>query len=333
MAVLFISQFLFGQNSENLQKEHPLAVYLESPLFYRDWNGNSNSGIITANLEYLLKTSEINRVSFSLGAGREFLIKDYHHWDIVIFSEVSNVFGKRTHFFEAGLGPCYASGSLMIKMRLGYRLQLANRFLFRLGYTPYLWPKTHYNYEDQPEIVSHSDLSISLGYRFGLNYSKKQSQGDGLFKHVVHSVLLDFQPFYQNYDAAKGNLKSLKIEIILKEHNRVNFLFSAGIVRTLQHYNYGLKTHDFVFTISFTTLYGIKGRYIEAGINFTGPVKWRNISFNYLQPNAGYRQYFFKRIYAHLLYSPYFWLSNKENRTYIKKDFMNSFTVGLGYKF
>jgi len=51
------------------------------------------------------------------------------------------------------------------------------------------------------------------------------------------------------------------------------------------------------------------------------------------QPNAGFRVYLWKKVIAHVLYSPYFWLSGKENREYITKDFVQSFTIGLGYKF
>jgi len=332
LVVNLISQGLFCQNSEKLTKENPIAVYLDSPLFYRDWYNNSFSRIITANLEYLLKTSKSNRISFSLGVGSEFSKEDYQNYDIVFFSEVSNLFGKRNHFFEVGLGPCYASGSLMIKTRLGYRMHLGNRFMFRLGYTPYIWLRPHYNYEEQSEFVSHSDLSVSLGYRFGYKVQMAETKTDSIFNSLIHSIQLNYNPYYQSYKGWNGNEKSLQIEITLKRSLHYNILLSAGISRTKQHFG-ALETSNYIFPLCLTMLYGNRGRYIETGIKLSGPIKWRYSSFYYLQPIVGYRQYFIKRIFAHLLYSPYFWLSNKEDRVYIAKDFVQNFTIGLGFKF
>jgi hypothetical protein len=90
------------------------------------------------------------------------------------------------------------------------------------------------------------------------------------------------------------------------------------------------SSEEIVIPVGINVLIGESHHFIEAGINFTGRFEYR---YYLLEPKAGYRIYLWKHFTAHLLYSPYFWLSNKENRTYIKKDFVNSFTVGLGYKF
>jgi hypothetical protein len=324
LLIFFAFLFSFGQETEKTSKENPFAAYLESPVFYGFKNGNFNSWVVTANLEYLLKTSENYGISFSAGYGRDFRLSKYD--DDAFNFGINNIFGKKHHFIEVGGGIGIYSGDVYHSFRFGYRLHLFDRLMFRVAYTPYirLWRHTDSFLFDRV-----NDITLSLGYRFGYGKNKSERKNDLEFGKIIHSVQLNSQPFFRNYDKKSGHLENLNLEILLLRLNRIRVLFEPGFGMAVIHRK-DYSSEEIVIPVGINVLIGESHHFIEAGINFTGRFEYR---YYLLEPKAGYRIYLWKHFTAHLLYSPYFWLSNKENRTYIKKDFVNSFTVGLGYKF
>lgn len=324
IAVLLSFTYSEAQEPQAQATKNSFAAYLESPIFFGFENGKFHSWVTTANLEYFIKLSENFGISVSAGYGREFRFSRYI--DDAYYFSFNSIFGKRHHFLEIGGGAGIYSGDVFHNYRFGYRLHLFDRLMIRVAYTPYirLWAHT-----DSFLFDRENDITLSLGYRFGFVNKKSDKKDDRLFGKTFHSVQLNTQPLFRNFDKKYGHLESLNCEIPLVRLNRVRALFEFGFGIAVVHRK-DYSSEEIVIPVGLNFLIGKSRHFIEAGLNLTGRFEYR---YYQLEPKAGYRIYLWDHLMAHLLYSPYIWLSKKEYRTHIEKNFVNSLTAGVGFKF
>jgi len=214
--LLFSVSFAIGQDTAKSFKARPFAVYLESPVFFGFNDGKFHSWVATANLEYFLNISENYGISISAGYGRDFRLNKY--LDDAYNFGINNVFGKRHHFFELGTGLGIYSGDVFHIYRFGYRLHLFDRLMIRVAYTPYvrLWRHT-----DSFLFDRENDITVSLGYRFGVVNKKSERKSDSVFAKAFHSVNLNSMPLFRYFDDQNGHLESLSLEFWLNKFNNV----------------------------------------------------------------------------------------------------------------
>ena len=327
--LMVYTNIINGQETSKASNNNLYSVFVQSPFFYRDYPGNNDYWIFTTNFEYLLYAGSDFPLSLSLGFGREFRFKDVGIYDLVITSEVNQLFGDGKHFFELGAGLGMASATFMMQFRLGYRLHLGKRLLFRAAYNPYLYFDRS---EENPHYRGSHNISVSLGYRFGYSETKREEKKDGLFGSAVHSLQLNSMPLFFNYQYKQGHMEYVSIELPLVQLDNLHFNIAAGVgVRSVR--NLYWTDDGIVFLGGLNILYGGGNHYLETGVNFSGRDYYREHNFYFAQPMAGYRLYFGKRFMARLLYSPYFWLSDKEGESLIEKKFVHNFTIGVGVRF
>jgi len=128
--LLFI---LAAQGQETKKKKNYFSVFIESPLFYKDWYEDpGNVGYL--NFEILQRRKENFANSYSFG-----LLLIAHIEGLVYVPEQPNlyfqygaVFGKKRHFFELGAG--LGVPAFLLNFRIGYRMELGKRFLFQAGF-------------------------------------------------------------------------------------------------------------------------------------------------------------------------------------------------------
>jgi hypothetical protein len=327
--VLLLNPFLFSQDTTENKNDNSYSVFFESPLFYEDWWEYQNT-VLTINFEYLINKKN-GGLSFLLGYGRIFSSYDgVFYSDPYFNTEINYLFGKKHHFLEIGTGLGYGS-SVFLKFRLGYRLNLGKRLLFRIAYTPTVYLRQHNDTEEHPPFTGFNGLSLSLGYRFGIHIPKET--WNTKFKRL-YGLQFDFQPLFQNYKGGKGYNLNLFLEILI--HKTEKLLLTSGL-----GFGYGNSyRHKGSFSynslpLGFTMLYGNKTHFAEAGIKAAWIPIGGNKDGTYftLQPEIGYRIHLWKRFMARVAYTPYWWLADKEGREYIEKNFVNSFTIGIGVRF
>jgi len=329
--LLFVSNpLLFTQQNDGYRKNKPFSLYFDSPILFNTWFKDVNSKILTLDLEYLITDSHNTKVAISAGYGREFWLGTPYS-EMVISSEFKMLIGRKSHFFETGTGFYYICCYPILRFRLGYRLNLGDNFLFRIAYTPYINLKPLYNDDDEKYFYTANDISISLGYRFGIHIPKET--WNTKFKRL-YGLQFDFQPLFQNYKGGKGYNLNLFLEILI--HKTEKLLLTSGL-----GFGYGNSYRhkgSFSYTslpVGFTMLYGNKTHFAEAGIKASWIPVGGNKEGTYftLQPEIGYRIHLWKRFMARVAYTPYWWLADKKGREYIEKNFVNSVTVGIGVRF
>lgn len=162
-----------GQDKTIIKNDKPLSINIVSPFFYRDYSGYYEDFIVYCNLEYSFPYRNYHRWSVSAGTGQELLKKDFTLYpDFVVFSAVNWIYGTNIHFLEVGTGLGWASAEFLIQFRVGYRLEIGRRGLFRVGYNPYLWLKQHNDSPVYPFFTGSHNISVSLGYRFNIGKKK-----------------------------------------------------------------------------------------------------------------------------------------------------------------
>ncbi|MCB0824141.1 MAG: hypothetical protein KDC09_15695 [Bacteroidales bacterium] len=165
---LFICCSVTGQKEESQYHKKQFAVGIETPLFYKDYYGYSENYIIFCNFEYLKKRDENKYLSILAGIGADLYRTNSSFYDVAVNAEINWLKGNGIHFFEYGLGAGYASFTYLAKARVGYRLFLRDTWIFRLGYTPYVWLVPHVDSEKYPFLMGFHAVSVSLGYRFNI---------------------------------------------------------------------------------------------------------------------------------------------------------------------
>ncbi|MCF8368339.1 MAG: hypothetical protein K9G76_04795 [Bacteroidales bacterium] len=125
-------------------------------------------GIIIANAEYISSFRNGKRWAILAGIGSELEKWNLKYPGLFIQSTANWISGRKTHFFEYGAGLGMASNAPFIQLRLGYRLELGQRGLARIGYNPYVYLIPHFESEVLPNITGSHNLSVSLGYRFNI---------------------------------------------------------------------------------------------------------------------------------------------------------------------
>ncbi|NOX45496.1 MAG: hypothetical protein GXO89_00780 [Chlorobi bacterium] len=325
MTILVFSGF--GQNEDlNGNHQNSYSVYLETPLFFKDYSGDpGNAGFI--NFEYLNKRKKNYYNSFSLGLLFVLSIDNTVFMPSVpvLNFQYNAVFGKSKHFFETGVG--FVAPIFILNLRFGYRLQLGQRLLFRAAYTPSLYLENLITEEESPPFLGYNALSISIGYRF----AKNMSNGTWDFKYRwLSNIQMGWQAGFEHFRGHGGFYGTLKIEFLLARFEKVSLRSWIG-------YAYGPVNYPVQgLPLGFCTVYGKGRHFIETGMGFAWyPEPHGNFSGNYyaLQPEIGYRVHLGKRFLARLAYTPYWWLADKKGREHIQKEFVNSATIGIGYRF
>lgn len=147
------------------KNDKEISVFLDSPIFYKDWYGKSQYIMLTGQVEMLFhKTNRLTNPALNIGFGYSFANFGIESFFIPI--EVNLLTGLKKHNLETGMG-LSIGWKVMVKARLGYRLYIKNHFLLRIAYTPYFWLPAHHDTEDYPKYTGANTLSIGLGYRFG----------------------------------------------------------------------------------------------------------------------------------------------------------------------
>ncbi len=108
---LFLVRPVSGQEADSTVKKSHFSVFVESPLFFKDW-GEYHHNVLTVNLEYLIVKDNKPHLSFVLGFGSIFTKYEgvLYYQDPYVAGEMNFLFGKKTHYFEIGFGPGYATG-------------------------------------------------------------------------------------------------------------------------------------------------------------------------------------------------------------------------------
>jgi hypothetical protein len=324
--VLLLNPFLFSQDTTENKNDNSYSVFFESPLFYEDWWEYQNT-VLTINFEYLINKKN-GGLSFLLGYGRIFSSYDgVFYSDPYFNTEINYLFGKKHHFLEIGTGLGYGS-SVFLKFRLGYRLNLGKRLLFRIAYTPTVYLRQHNDTEEHPPFTGFNGLSLSLGYRFGIHISNEKQ---GSKCKWFSGMRLDWQPFFKDYKNVNTFSGTINLEFLLAKFTSVSLNAMAGL-------GYASKIHysgSYLFPFSFNVVYGTKRHFAETGIRFTWiPVNGNDDGTYFtLGPEIGYRIHLWKHFMARIAYTPYWWLADKVGKEHIEKSFVNSATIGVGWRF
>ena len=324
--ILFaLSVLTKGQEINHKNTENCFSVFVESPFFYKDWWEYEHS-VVSVNLEYLLRSKNNPGLSLVLGYGE--IIEYYegiYYLDPYVHTEITKLFGRKNHFFELGGGGGYAS-SVFLNLRLGYRLELGKRFLFRVAFTPAFYPRMHIDTEEHPEFTGFNAISVGLGYRFGIHIPK-ETRNTKLKR--LYGLQFDFQPFFQSYNGGKGYNGNLFLEILIHKTEKLRLTSGLGFGYGNAKYAY----NSVPFGVSL--LYGRNKHFLETGIKSVWiPIGGNSDgTFFTLQPELGYRIHLWKHFMARVAYTPYWWLSDKKGRNYIEKKYVNSVTVGVGVRF
>ncbi len=138
------------------QENHNLnTVFIQSD--FLTWSEEFGLLSLTANYERFLKVTS-GYLSFSAGGGPLIGIYDYSGIYSTIDFEFDGLFGRKHHFFEIGGGLKIFNGNNeipgLLKSRIGYRLLVGQRVMFRISYELFLMPVE-------------MGFSVGFGYRFG----------------------------------------------------------------------------------------------------------------------------------------------------------------------
>lgn len=322
--ILFVLPILvMGQETYNQKDESRFSVFAESPLFFSSFVDDYT--IYTVNLEYVLSTK--NKTYISFGYGRIFSANNWPSSDMVLTTEFNKLIGSKNHLFEIGGGLSYLSTNIMTNFRLGYRGVFWKRLLVRIAYTP------GFLIFAGNDIIGPIDniLSVSLGYRFNIHISKEKWD-----KNVswLASMQLNWQPFFKSYKAINGFYGTVNLEFLLAKFEKTTLNATAGFgYATSRSYN-GRFSYNAI-PVSVSAQYGKDKHFAETGIRLTLiPIGGnRDGNFYMLQPELGYRIHPGKHFMARIAYTPYWWLSYSEGKEHIEKSFVNSATIGVGWRF
>jgi len=327
--VLFTSSFLFGQDTLNRKKNNSFSVNIESSMIMiigDYWVPQVTYGYL--NFEFLQRRKENFANSYSLGLAPVALFDDYFSvaQHPVFYLQYAAVFGKKRHFFEMGTG--LVVPTIILNLRLGYRLDLGKRFLFRAAYTPsvYLYKLT----DEEGNIdftVFNNGLSLSLGYRFGIKGNKEKWNNNWGW---LSTLQFNAQPFFNHFTGYKGFYFTIGPEFKIFDTGD-KLAIKPWIAYAYGPVNYSLDG----LSTGMRAVYGKGMHFIEAGIGSVWfPVRgYYSGNYFILQPEIGYRINIAKRLMARVAYTPYWWLSDKNGEEYIEKKFVNCITAGVGYRF
>ncbi len=167
-------------NNKTLRK-NSFSVSLETHLFFNDIDGESaNIGFV--NLEYLNRMNEHFSNSYSIGFMFFYYFNNYFEFNerfLPVFNlQYNAVFGRKTHFFETGVGLMVPG--FIFNFRFGYRMNIKKHFLLRIAYTPSIWLEPYedanyyYGIFTGVGLTGFHGLSVGFGYRFGFQKRKKR---------------------------------------------------------------------------------------------------------------------------------------------------------------
>jgi hypothetical protein len=251
-----------------------------------------------------------------------FLTKEPYGNYYVLTAEIKKIFGKKTHFLETGLG--FDFSTLYLMFRIGYRAELFDHLLLRVGYTPYLLIDETRFYSIN-RMSFHNSFSVSIGYRFG--GEKFQTNWDNNWDWLS-ALQFNVQPFFSHFAGYGGFYFTIGPEFKVFDTGE-NLAVKPWIAYAYGPVSYSLEG----LSTGVRMVYGKKHHFAEAGMGTVWfPVNGQ-YSGNYfiLQPEIGYRIRFWKRLMARIAYAPYWWLSDKKGKENVEKKFVNSVTVGVGY--
>jgi hypothetical protein len=314
---LLFSTFTLSQQNVSNSTQKSFSVFFDYPIFFRTENGTSDYHLITANLEYLLNPGKKSKSLISLGYGTAIYKFGQTYSDMAFAVEFNKLWGSKNHFFESGIALNYIS-DFLLKFRFGYRLVLWEKWLVRVGYTPYVWI-------DNWQMTGFNNLSLSIGYTFG---------NSNVLKNVWNRILgiqLNSQPLYHHWEGLPGHLEIIDLELLIVDFENSKLIFSAGYgwAKVTEENEKHRRPHLEIKSFGLHFLKG-KKHYIESGFGFSFSDKYHFM----LQPQLGYRFHFWKRFMARAAYSPYWWLiSNPVDKANMTKPFVQSATIGLGFRF
>ncbi len=320
---LFVTRIIFGQEIKKEDKENSFSVFIESPLFFSSLVEEHD--IYTVNLEYLLNTKY--KIYISFGYGRIFSVNNWPSSDMVLTTEFNKLIGGKNHFFEIGGGLSYLRPNIITNFRLGYRGVFWKRVLVRVGYTPGFL--IFYG----PNIIGPLDnmLSVSLGYRFGINISKQKWDNNVGW---LSGLQLNWQPYFKSYKDISGFYGTVDLEFLLANFEKTTLNATVGFGYAMSGSYNGRFSYNAI-PVSVSALYGKGKHFAETGIRLTWIPIGGNSDGNFfmLQPELGYRIHPGKHFMARIAYTPYWWLSDSKGKEYIEKSFVNSATIGIGWRF
>ena len=159
-------------------RKNSFSVSLETPLFFKGIGGEYFNPCFI-NFEYLNRMNGHFSNSYSIGimfgymysenSGDNIIFYFNEYFDPVFNLQYNAVFGRKTHFFEMGVGLTFPYGFLL-NFRFGYRINIKKHFLLRVAYTPsVLLPLAETGFHG---------LSVGFGYRFGFHKKKKGDVSD-----------------------------------------------------------------------------------------------------------------------------------------------------------
>lgn len=156
--VLLITSTAISQEEELLKDYKSNIIFVQSDYF--SWTGEFGLISFTANYERLSKAGNNGYVSLSIGGGTLVGANGFLGTYSLVNLEINRLIGRRNHFFEIGTGMIILHTSPSLSAKLGYRMMIGKRFMFRSS-CKLILPR-------QVDI----GFSIGLGYRFGGNPQK-----------------------------------------------------------------------------------------------------------------------------------------------------------------
>jgi hypothetical protein len=294
---------------------------LETPLFFSAFGDGDI--LFTANFDFFLSPNHKSLMSF--GYGRLFFMEDWNYSDMVLTSGFTGLVGEKNHYLEVGGNLAYLVGDIMVSFRFGYRGVFWKRILARVAYTPgFLF----FSGNDIIGPIDHT-LSVSIGYRFGKDISKQV--WDTKYRWLSN-LQLDWQ-FSLSPDNVNGGVyRSFSLEFLIMGFEKLSLMSWLGYVNG----DYGLTDYPVEgLPFGFRANFGKKKHFLESGIGFAWFPLNGNLSGNFykLQLEVGGRINLGKRFLIRLAYTPYWWLADNEGREHIEPGFVNSISLGIGYRF
>ncbi len=324
---------MYGQEKINEGKKKSYSIFLETPLYFGEWSKYmTNLGYV--NFEYIGGNKACFRNSYSFGIA--FIIIDFSSNDNlykpnfpVLNIQYNAVIGRTKHFFETGVG--LRIPDFTLNLRFGYRINILKRFLFRVAFIPSINLNPNIYYEDYPLFKIFPGVSFGFGYRFGIHIPKDKR--DKVVSRLA-GIQLDWHSFFKSYKDINGFYGTVNLEFLLAKFENITLNATAGLGYAVSN-KYNANFSYNAIPVSVSALYGKKKHFAETGIRLTWIPIGGNSDGNFfmLQPELGYRIHPGRHFMARIAYTPYWWLSDKIGKEHIEKSFVNSATIGVGWRF